>query len=192
MKRLNSQTTPRFRLPRRLRITSEGKAFLLITVAVGAAAINTGNNLFYLALCMNLSLIVISGLLSEWTLRKLFFSAQAASEAFQGEESFLAVKCSAGVKRFPSISLVLRMRLGDETVTINFPDIAPSGEATRIAGFLPARRGPLGNISGTLSTRFPFSLFEKSMDVRIAANLLVYPHPLFPALRDGDPQEAGS
>ncbi len=56
-----------FRLPRRLRITFEGKAFLLITLGVGAAAINTGNNLLYLAFSMNLSLIVVSGFLSEWT-----------------------------------------------------------------------------------------------------------------------------
>ena len=192
MKPSDRRTTPRFRLPRRLRVTFEGKAFLLITLAVGAAAINTGNNLLYLALCMSLSLIVVSGLLSEWTLRKVLLSAQAASDAFQGEESFLAIKCCAGIKRFPSISLVLRMRFGLEIVTVFFPDIPPHGTATRIAGFRPERRGPMGTISGTLSTRFPFSLFEKSMDVLILANLLVYPRPIFPAFPGGIPQEAGS
>jgi len=191
VKSTNGRTTLRFRLPRRLRVTFEGKAFLLITLAVGAAAINTGNNLLYLALCINLSLIVISGLLSEWTLRKVFFSTQAASEAFQGEESFLAVKCSAELKRFPSISLVLQMQFGVETITVHFPDIPPHGTATRIAGFRPERRGPLSAISGTLSTRFPFSLFEKSMDVRIPADLLVYPRPIFSAFHGGTPQEAG-
>ena len=182
---------PRFRLPRRLRVTFEGKAFILITLAVGVAAVNTGNNLIYLAFCMNLSLIIVSGLLSEWTLRNVFLSAQAASDAFQGEESFLAVKCSAEIKRFPSISLVLRMRFGAETITVPFPDIPPRGTATRIAGFRPERRGPLGTIPGTLSTRFPFSLFDKSMDVRIHTDLLVYPRPIFPTFHGGTPQEAG-
>jgi len=172
-------------------VTFEGKAFLLITLAVGAAAINTGNNLLYLALCMNLSLIIVSGFLSEWTLRKVFLSAHAASDAFQEEESFLAVQCSAEIKRFPSISLVLRMRFGAETVTVHFPDISPYGTATRIAGFRPQRRGPLRTISGTLSTRFPFSLFEKSMDVRIYADLLVYPRPIFSAFHRSPPKEAG-
>ncbi|MCL1925515.1 MAG: DUF58 domain-containing protein [Syntrophorhabdaceae bacterium] len=178
-------------MPRRLRMTFEGKAFLLITLAVGAAAINTGNNLLYLALCMNLSLIVVSGFLSEWTLRKVILSAQAASDAFQGIESFLAIKCSAEIKRFPSISLVLKMRFDTETVTVHFPDIPPHGTATRIAGFRPQRRGPMGSVSGTLSTLFPFSLFEKSMDAQISMDLLVYPRPIFPAFQGGSHQEAG-
>ena len=170
-----------FRLPRRLRVTFEGKAFLLITIGVGAAAINTGNNLLYLALCMNLSLIIISGLLSEWSLRGVSLTAQAASDAFQGEESFMAVACSTKGKRFPSISLVARMQFGKETVSVSFPDIPPCDSASRIMGFRPSRRGPLGTVSGTLSTSFPFSLFEKTMDVLIHSDLLVYPRPIFPA-----------
>ncbi|TLY20952.1 MAG: hypothetical protein E6K66_09515, partial [Nitrospirae bacterium] len=50
---------------RSIRLTSEGTRFLLFTFGIGLAAINTGNNLFYLLLAMMLSLIVISGLLSE-------------------------------------------------------------------------------------------------------------------------------
>ena len=50
---------------RSIRPTSEGTKFLLFTFGIGLAAINTGNNLFYLLLAMMLSLIVISGLLSE-------------------------------------------------------------------------------------------------------------------------------
>ena len=41
---------PRWRPPRRLRITREGKYFLGITFGVGLAAINTANNLLYLLL----------------------------------------------------------------------------------------------------------------------------------------------
>ena len=58
---------------RSLRLTSEGTKFLFFTLAIGVAAINTGNNLFYLILALMLSLIVISGLLSEQCLRRLEF-----------------------------------------------------------------------------------------------------------------------
>ncbi len=78
-----------FRLPRRLRVTFEGKAFLLITLGIGIAAVNTGGNLLYLAFSLNLSLVVVSGFLSEWTLRRISLSARAASEAFVGKESYL-------------------------------------------------------------------------------------------------------
>ncbi|MEW6720016.1 MAG: DUF58 domain-containing protein [Thermodesulfobacteriota bacterium] len=181
----------RFRLPRRLRATFEGKAFLLITLGVGIAAINTGNNLLYLALSMNLALVVVSGFLSEWALRRVSLSARGASEAFAGQEAFLAVACSAFGKRFPSVSLTARFRIGDETLTVRFPDIAPRGTATRVVPYLPARRGRLSPAAGTLSTRFPFSLFEKTMDVPIPADLLVYPRPAAPDSRDIGKPKAG-
>ena len=59
------------RPPRRLEFTREGKYFVAITVGVGFAAINTGNNLLYLLLGMMLSFIIASGILSELSLREL-------------------------------------------------------------------------------------------------------------------------
>jgi len=70
--RLGSQL--RFLVTRRsLRLTSDGTRFLLFTIGIGVAAVNTGNNLFYLLLAMMLSIVVISGLLSEQCLRRLDF-----------------------------------------------------------------------------------------------------------------------
>ena len=54
-------------------VTSEGVQFLLFTMAIGIAAINTGNNLFYLLLAMMLSLVLISGIAAEYCLRRLEF-----------------------------------------------------------------------------------------------------------------------
>ena len=48
-----------------LRTTREGKAFIFVTGGVGLAAINTGNNLLFLIFGFMLSLIVMSGILSE-------------------------------------------------------------------------------------------------------------------------------
>jgi uncharacterized protein (DUF58 family) len=175
---------PRFRLPRRLRITPEGRGFILITLGVGAAAINTGNNLLYLALCMNLSLIVVSGFLSEWTLRRVLLSVRPASEAFAGQEAFLAVTCSASGKRFPGFSLSARLRIDGGTVTVRFPDIPAGAGATRVVPFLPVRRGRTTSATGILSTRFPFSLFEKSLEMAVPADLLVYPRPEQPDTGD--------
>src|SRR3954464_2654693 len=60
-----------FKPPRRLKITREGKFFILLTLSVGLAAINTGNNLLYLLLGMLLALIVVSSIMSELSLRHL-------------------------------------------------------------------------------------------------------------------------
>ncbi|MEY4577524.1 MAG: hypothetical protein RL701_2227, partial [Pseudomonadota bacterium] len=56
---------------RHLRTTREGKAFIFVTVGVGIAAFNTGNNLLFLVLGFMLSLIVLSGVMSETAIRGL-------------------------------------------------------------------------------------------------------------------------
>ncbi len=69
--------------PRKLKFTREGKYFVGVTLGVGFAAVNTGNNLLYLVLGLQLSLIIVSGILSELTLRDLVITRKlpARSEA---------------------------------------------------------------------------------------------------------------
>src|SRR3954451_22169961 len=61
----------RLRPPRRLSFTREGRIIVILSVGVGFAAINTGNNLLYLLLGWLLSFIIASGILSELTLQRL-------------------------------------------------------------------------------------------------------------------------
>ena len=181
-----SSVPRRFRLPRHLRVPFAGRAFLLVTLGVGVAAVNTGNNLLYLAVSLNLSLILLSGVLSEGTLRHVTLKVRLASEAFAGGETFLAVTCSAEAKRFPGISLVAILRAGVDSATVRFPDIAPGTSVTRVVPFRPSVRGEVDSIRASLSTRFPFSLFEKSVELDVPAGLLVYPRPSPPAARCED------
>ena len=181
-----SSVPRRFRLPRHLRVPFAGRAFLLVTLGVGVAAVNTGNNLLYLAVSLNLSLILLSGVLSEGTLRHVTLKVRLASEAFAGGGAFLAVTCSAEAKRFPGISLVAILRAGVDSATVRFPDIAPGTSATRVVPFRPSLRGEVDSIHASLSTRFPFSLFEKSVELDVPARILVYPRPSPPATRGED------
>src|SRR5262249_59880057 len=51
--------------------TAVGQTYLVLTVGIGLAALNTGNNLLYLVLGLQLATIVVSGVLSEQALRRL-------------------------------------------------------------------------------------------------------------------------
>lgn len=164
-----------------------------MTLGVGAAAVNTGNNLLYLALSLNLSLILLSGFLSEGTLRHIALRVRPASEAFAGAEAFLAVTCSAEAKRFPGFSLVATLRAGGDPVKVRFPDIAPGTSATRVVHYRPCRRGVLNSIHASVSTRFPFSLFEKSVEITVPSDIVVYPRPSpHPARNEDLPDAAPS
>lgn len=172
------------RLPRKLRVTFPGKWFIVITLGVGAAAINTGNNLLYLALCMNLSLIILSGILSEWSLRGLRVRVGHVSEAFASRESLLSVTCSAEGKRFPAISVSVLPGIPGAGKPARFPEIPPGEADTRVVPYRPGHRGPVSGFACTVSTRFPFALFEKSAEISPTdTSLIVYPEP-------GDPVAA--
>jgi len=172
----------RFRFPRGLRITSPGKGFLALTLGVGAAAINTGNNLLYLAFSMNLSLIILSGLLSERSIRGVRVEVRAASEAFAGRPSLLVLTVSAPAKQATSFSLTVTSGGPAAGAPVRLPDIPGGGSAERIVSWLPAARGPVSPFPCTLATRFPFGLFEKSRRVQVgSSSLLVYPEPILPA-----------
>ena len=167
------------RPPRKLRVTFPGKWFLVLTVGVGAAAINTGNNLLYLALSMNLSIIILSGILSEWCLRRLRVRVGHAPEAFASRESLLAVTCSTEGKRFPALSVSVSPGLAGAGKIAWFPEIPPGVADTRIIPYRPRRRGPVPPFTCTVSTRFPFALFEKSAEVHPqVSSLIVYPEPV--------------
>ncbi|HEY5764464.1 MAG TPA: DUF58 domain-containing protein [Candidatus Deferrimicrobiaceae bacterium] len=168
----------RIRFPRSLRITFPGKGFIALTLGVGAAAVNTGNNLLYLAFSMNLSLIILSGILSEGAIRGVRVTVRHASEAFAGRPSFLVLTCSAPGKRFPSLSLAVTPGPPVDCGTVRFPEIPPGGSADRVVEWRPSRRGPVPPFSCTVSTRFPFGLFEKSRRLLVqGSSLLVYPEP---------------
>lgn len=73
--------------PRKLTMTAAGKFFVLLSLAVGFGAVNTGNNLLFLLMGMLLSLIIASGVLSEAVLRKLQVSRKLPSRAVAGRDS---------------------------------------------------------------------------------------------------------
>src|SRR6187551_3093155 len=86
-----SRLRRRFRPPRRLSFTREGKIIVILSVGVGFAAINTGNNLLYLLLGWLLSFIIASGILSEQTLRALSVERRPPPRIFAGDPFLMEV-----------------------------------------------------------------------------------------------------
>lgn len=164
---------------RSIRFTAEGKRFILFTVAVGVAAVNTGNNLFYLLLAMMLSLIVMSGLLSELCLRKLEIYRHAPASLFAGETGVLTVTITNRKSCLPSFSLRLHDVVGGAHLDRGLHVIQLAPQASRMLSCpltLP-RRG-LHRIEGMLlATPFPFGLFVKEAFVPCETTITVLPQP---------------
>lgn len=165
------------RPPRRLRFTPEGTRFVVVALAIGVAAINTGNNLLYLVLAMMLSLIILSGILSESSLRMVNVRRTLPKEAFAGKPFLVRVTASNAKRRFPSISLTFKDHIDKfgPAGSQYFLKIPPMGDASGSYHMTLDRRGEYAFQHGRLATSYPFGLFLKSKETGEASEILVYP-----------------
>ncbi|MCA9738757.1 MAG: DUF58 domain-containing protein [Gemmatimonadota bacterium] len=163
----------RLRLPRRLRFTRAGTLFSLGTLATGGAAIHSGNNLLFLLVGGMLGLIAVSGWLSERALRGLRVERERVRPGPAEGPIELAYRVHNAKRRLPTLALHLREEgiRGDAFVAWVGP--GTSAETRVTVRFEHRGAYPLDRL--TLETGFPFGLFRKARDVRLAGEILVWP-----------------
>jgi uncharacterized protein (DUF58 family) len=167
----------RWRPPRKLRSTREGKYFIAITLGVGLAAINTGNNLLYLLLGMLLALVILSGMMSELSLRNLTVLRRLPARAQVGRPHLVEIEVFNHKKRVPSYAIEVEdLRAGQPAdKRCFFLKISPNSAQVAAYRRSPQRRGRDCHIGFRIATRFPFGLFEKSREVSCDGELVIYP-----------------
>jgi uncharacterized protein (DUF58 family) len=174
---LNSLTRMRAQPRRQLRFAPEGKVFVGLTLGVGLAAVNTGSNLMYLVLGMTLSLIVMSGVLSELTLQRLEPERGLPLQARAGLPCLTTVALKNEKRRLPSFSVQIEDVIEgiDNTKRCYFLKLpAQARQQTSYRAEFP-RRGEYRYLGFTLATRFPFGFFIKSRFVPCPGTLVVLP-----------------
>ncbi|TSA05193.1 MAG: DUF58 domain-containing protein [Nitrospiraceae bacterium] len=162
---------------RSLRLTPEGVRFLLLTMAVGMAALNTGNNLLYLLLAMMLSLIVMSGILSEQCLRHLVIRRVIPDDMFANSPATVTLAITNRQSRLPSFSLRVLDIIEGKAVDrgIHILHLPAGALVSQSYPVLFPRRGRHRIEGIKVQTRFPFGLFIKSANLFLISDLVVYP-----------------
>lgn len=166
-----------WKAPRKLKFTREGKYYVGITLGVGFAAINTGNNLLYLLLGMLVSLMLVSGVMSELSLRDLTVTRRLPTRAQVGRAHLVEIEVYNHKKRVPSYAIEVEdLRAGQPAdKRCFFLKISPSSAQVAAYRRTPARRGRDRHTGFRIATRFPFGLFEKSREVSSDGELVIYP-----------------
>jgi len=162
---------------RKLKFTREGKFFVGITLGVGFAAINTANNLLYLLLGMLLALIVVSGVMSELSLRDLTVVRRLPLRAQVGRPHLVEIEVYNHKLRVPSYAIEVEdLRAGQPAdKRCFFLKISPKSAQVAAYRRTPVRRGRDTHVGFRIATRFPFGLFEKSREVPAEGELVIYP-----------------
>ncbi|MCB9547621.1 MAG: DUF58 domain-containing protein [Myxococcales bacterium] len=161
----------------RLRFTREGRYLVAITLGIGFAAVNTGNNLLFLVLGMLLSFIIVSGVLSEQTLRGLAVVRDLPREVHAGHPFLTGITLTNTKTRLPSFSIQVEDIVDGRPVAkkcyfLKVP--AGASQQTSYRSEFP-RRGAYAYQGLRVGTRFPFSFFVKSRELEAPGRLLVLP-----------------
>lgn len=164
---------PRLWPRRTLWPTRDGWWCLGAALALGFAAINTGNNLLYLLVSMLLGLVVVSGVLSEQSIRGLRIEPVAPGELFAGRPALLAARVVNRKRWRTSYSVTLEMLDGGHRTYL--PRLPAGGERLVTWQATPAARGRLRFPAFRIVTRFPFGLFVKGGQAAPRLEMLVYP-----------------
>ncbi|HYR27369.1 MAG TPA: DUF58 domain-containing protein [Thermoanaerobaculia bacterium] len=156
-----------------VRLTRIGTTYVLATVVLAMAALNTGNNSLYIAVSFMLGSLLLSGLASKGGLKNIEVAIAGVDEAWAG-------RVADGALRVRNRSRIWNVR----DVIITSPDLdAPvflpvlrrRSEITVPATFLFSRRG-LARLQWLDSyTRYPFGFFVKKRRMRVASEVVVFP-----------------
>ncbi len=162
---------------RSIRLTPDGTRFVILTLAIGVAAINTGNNLLYLLLAMMLSLIVMSGILSEQCLRQLEIKRLLPREAFANRPTAGGFSIANRKPRLPTFSLRVMDVFGSTAIDrgVHLLHLPPQAVTVQSYPLLIPKRGRYRLDGLKLLTRFPFGLFLKAANLPLEDELVVYP-----------------
>jgi uncharacterized protein (DUF58 family) len=164
-------------LMKRLPTTREGVWFLCATLVVGAAAVNAGLNLLFLVFGMMLFLILASGIMSEWSLRKLVISRKLPTAIHAGSPFLMGISVRNAKSKTPTFSLEVEDLAEERPVERRcyFLKIPAGREQETAYRNVVEKRGIHKLVGFRVSTRFPFGLIRKSFDVKAPAQMLVYP-----------------
>jgi uncharacterized protein (DUF58 family) len=161
------------RPPRTLKVTRTGRTYLVVTLGVGLGALNTGNNLLYLVLGLLLSMIVVSGVLSERCLRRLSLRRLGTESAFAAEP--FAYRWALSRRQGQAFALTLAEADSPLTGAGRVGYLRAGVEHVIRADLTAPRRGPLRLSGVKITTTWPLGLFAKSRIFDLDGTLLIYP-----------------
>lgn len=160
-------------VPEGIRITKVGLWYVLLTVLVGIAATNTGNNALYMVLSLMLALLVVSGVVSRQNVRRLELAVEPPRELFANRPETLHVTLANRGRLLPRWFLVAGLEKRGQPLLV--PYLPRRGTSRGEIEVILPRRGRHAFRHAHLSSLFPFGLFRKGVRRRLDLELLVFP-----------------
>lgn len=164
---------------RSLEITKAGYLFVLLTLAIGFAAINSGSNLLHIIFGVQLGVVIASGILSERMVWRANPHRQVTSPLFAGSPGALRVDLRNTSERGVLFSVSVEDDDSYEGMGTCAPvfslTLGPEEETRMHSSVTLPRRGLHKLPPAVVVTRFPFGLFVKRKELARDEEVIVFP-----------------
>jgi uncharacterized protein (DUF58 family) len=194
--------------PESIAPTVPGLLLIALSLGIGSAAYNTGNNILFIALSLLLSCLILSGVLSWLNFSGLRWRLAPGPALRVGRDAAVALELRSTKKFLPTYGLWFDLRAmatsygTDRTYTepgekrsvreilaavdkaetrerLFLRDRLDAGEETRLEWILqPARRGVLRLELAGVGSLFPFGFLRKTLGGRLRCEVMVWPAPV--------------
>ena len=168
-----TMTTLPFEFNGVVRLTRIGTTYLLTTIVLAIAAVNTGNNALYIAVSLMLGCLLLSGLASKGGLKHLELELGGIGEAWAGKPAEGTIRVRNRSRIWDVRDVVLTSEALAEPVLL--PIVRRRAELTIHAAFLFQRRGRAQVRAIDSYTRYPFGFFLKKRRLRVSSDVIVFP-----------------
>ena len=179
------------------RLCGVGMVFLIVAFSLLLAAWNTGTNLLYIVLGGVVSFMLLSTVLSRWTLRGLVLTRETPYAVDRGQPFPVHVRVENNKRFFPSISVRVESTSREE-----------KDRSIRARGYvlkIPAKRAAILDLQDVyprrgvhklpplrLVTSFPFGIAERSRVFSDNLEIIVYPRVQTVRMSPLDHMQGGS
>ncbi len=159
-----------------VRLTRIGTTYVIFTIVIGFAALNTGNNALYIALTFMLGCLLLSGVASKGGLSHLSIELRGTDQAWAGRPVNALLRVTNSSRMWNVRDVVITS--DDLSQPLLVPVIEKGATIDVAAAFLFRRRGIVELKSVDLYTRYPFGFFLKKRRARMTGELIVFPRLL--------------
>lgn len=152
--------------------TKLGILYIALTLFVGFAAINTGNNLLYLTFGVMLSFVIVSGVVSMFNLARIDVDFRVPRDVYALTPANLQFTLKNNKPFIPSYSLTIDLNGRKAFV----PYLKRDALLKTDLRYIFNKRGWNAIPDATISTSFPFGFFKKWIRIDLGKKeVLVYP-----------------
>jgi len=173
------------KIRRRYHFGYPGLIYVLITVLLAIGAVNSQNNLLFLAFGLSLGAGVFSGFLSGAIMMRLHAERSLPTSAAVGQPCIITYKITNRSRFIPAFALIVQEHAPKNSASSwmrymprprgSILHLAPKETAELSVSIEPTRRGEAQLHGISIVSSFPFGLVSKSVTFEQHAGLLIYP-----------------